>query len=49
MVHICTSIAKKYQNECRQFGGMKLHQTALFPAKGFQNFYQISVNLVMTE
>ena len=28
---------------------MKLNQTALFSAKGFQNFYQLSVNLVMTE
>ena len=49
VVHICTSIAKKQQNECRRFGGMKLNQTALFPAKGFQTFYQLSINLVMTE
>ena len=28
---------------------MKLNQTALFPAKSFQNFYQLSINIVMTE
>ena len=29
---------KKYQNECRWFGGMELNQTALFLAKGLQTF-----------
>ena len=45
VIHIRTSLAKKNQNECRRFGGMELNQTALFPVKGFQTFYWLSINL----